>query len=93
MDPYHFLLEHLFCLCHRKTYWTMSMDNVGLTICLLGTPNFMITLAYFPWCKPKWSQDEFNIQPQILQILVTTSWSMMETTPMFSMFTREILTL
>ena len=29
-------LKHLFCLSHHNTCWTMSMDNVGLKICLLG---------------------------------------------------------
>ena len=62
-----FLLEHLFCLSHRKTRWIMSIANVGLKICLLGTSNSTITLTFFPWCKPKWSQDEFNSQSQILQ--------------------------
>ena len=28
MGPCVFLLEHLFCLSHHKTCWTMSMDNV-----------------------------------------------------------------
>ena len=46
---------YIFCLSHRKTCWIMSMDNVGLKICLLGISNFMITLTFFPWCKPKWS--------------------------------------
>jgi hypothetical protein len=43
----------------RKTYWTMSVDNVGLRICLLGTFNYMVTLKRFPWCQLKWSWDEF----------------------------------
>ena len=43
-----FLPEHLFCLSHRKTRWTMSMDSVSIKICLLGTLNFMITLTFFP---------------------------------------------
>ena len=61
------LLEHLFCLSHRKACWTMSMDNVGLEICLMGTSNSMVTLPFFPWCRPKWSRDEFNNQSHILQ--------------------------
>ena len=69
-----FLPEHLFHLSHYKTYWTMSVDHVGLKPCLGGTSNFMVTLALFPWCKPKWSRDEFNNQSQILQGLGTTSW-------------------
>jgi hypothetical protein len=76
MGPYLFLLEHHFCLSHRKTCWTMSVDNVGLQICLLGTLISMITLTILPRCKPKWSRDEFNNQSQILQGLGTTSWSM-----------------
>ena len=37
--------------------WIILVDNVGLKTCLLG---IMITLTFFPWCKPKWSQDKFN---------------------------------
>ena len=29
MSPCLFLLEHLFCLSHWKTSWTMSVDNAG----------------------------------------------------------------
>ena len=76
MGPCLLLLEDLFCLSHRKTRWIMSMDNVGLKICLLGTSNFMITLTFIPWCKPKWSQNEFNNQSQVLQGLGTTLWFM-----------------
>ena len=48
MDPCLFLLEHLFYLSHRKTRWTMSVDNIGqVKICILGTSNFMITLTSF----------------------------------------------
>ena len=79
-------------LCHRplpfstrapllpllpQIHWTMLVDNVDLKICLLGTSTSMVTLAFFfPWCKLKWSQDEFNSQSHILQGLGTTSWSM-----------------
>ena len=62
-----FLLKHLFCLSHRKTHWIMSVDNVGLKICILGTSNSMVTLIFFPWCKLKWSRNELNNQSQILQ--------------------------
>ena len=52
-----FLLEHLFYLSDHKTRWTMSVENLDLEICLLGTLNFMITLAKkISWCKPKWSR-------------------------------------
>ena len=44
-------VEHLFCLSHQKTWWTVSMDNVILKICLLGTSNFMVTVPFFPWCN------------------------------------------
>jgi hypothetical protein len=54
--PSFILLEHIFCLSHHKTRWTMLEDNVGLKICLLGTSNFMVTLTFFPWCKLKWSR-------------------------------------
>ena len=74
--PCLFLLEHLFCLSHRKTCWTMSMDNVGLKICLFGDLELHGHLSFFPWCKPKWSQDEFNNKSQMLHGLGMTSWSM-----------------
>jgi hypothetical protein len=73
MAPFLFLLEHLFCLSHHKTHWTMSVDNVGLRKYLLGNSNFMVTLIFFPWCRLKWSRNEFNSQSQILQGLGTTS--------------------
>ena len=40
-------IQHLFCLSHRQTRWTMLVDNVGLQIWLLGTSNSMITLTFF----------------------------------------------
>ena len=51
MGPCLFPLEHLFCLSHRQSRRTMSVDNVSLKICLLGPSNFMITLTNFtrPW--------------------------------------------
>jgi hypothetical protein len=57
-----YLVDDLFCLSHRKTRWTMLVDNVGLKVRLLETSNSMVTLTFFPWCKPKWSRDEFNNQ-------------------------------
>ena len=42
-----------------------SMDNVGLKICLLRSLDSMVTLMFLPWCKPKWSQDEFSNESQI----------------------------
>ena len=36
MGPYLCLLEHLFCLSHHKTNWTMSLYNVSLITCHLG---------------------------------------------------------
>jgi hypothetical protein len=39
-----FLLDHLSCLPHNKFRWTMSMDYLGLQICLLGTLTFMVAL-------------------------------------------------
>ena len=71
-----FLPKHLFCVSHRETCWTMSVDNVGLNICLSEILNSMVTLTSFPWHKPKWSRDEFNSQSQIFQGLGTTSWFM-----------------
>ena len=56
MGPCLFLPEHLFCLSHCKTRWTMSTNNAGLKTRILETYNSMVTLIYFfPWCKPKWS--------------------------------------
>ena len=83
MGPCLSLQEHHSCLSHRKTHWTMSTDNEGLTICLLKTSNFMDTMTFFPWCKPKQSRDEFNNQSHILQGLGTTSWCMMWTAPKY----------
>ena len=40
-----FLLEHLFWLSHRRTRWTVLVDNVGLKICRLGTSNSMVALT------------------------------------------------
>ena len=40
-------IQHLFCLSHRQTRWTMLVDNVGLQIWLLGTSNSMTTLTFF----------------------------------------------
>ena len=70
-----YLLDDLSCLSHRKIRWTMLVDNVGIKVCLFGTSNSMVTLIFFPWCKPKWSRDEFNNQSHILNGLGTTSWS------------------
>ena len=42
--------------------WIMQV----LKMCLLGTSNSMVTLTFFPSCKPNWSQDEFNVQSYIL---------------------------
>ena len=76
-EPWSFFLSQLlFCLSHRKTRWTISVYKLGLKISLLGISYSTITLTFFPWCKPKWSQDEFNSQSQTLQGLGTTSWSM-----------------
>ena len=64
MGHYFFPLpEHLFCLSHHKTCWTLSEDNVVLYH-HLGTSKSMVSQTFFPWCKPKWSHDEFNSQSQ-----------------------------
>jgi hypothetical protein len=47
MCPCLFLLEHFFCLFHYKTCWAMSLNNLGLEICLLGTSNSMVSLTFF----------------------------------------------
>ena len=77
MGPCLFLLEHLLCLSHRKTRWTMSVDNVGVKICIFG--DFKLhghSNTIFPWCKLKCFWDVLNIQSNILHGLGTTSWSM-----------------
>ena len=66
MDPYLPPQEHLFCLSHRKTRWTMSVENVSHRTCILETWNSIVTVTFVPWCKPKRSLDEFNNQSQIL---------------------------
>ena len=76
MGPCLFLPEHLICLFHWQTRWTMSVNNVGFKICLLGTSKLVVTLIVFPWCNPKWSWNEFNNQLHILHDLGMTSWSM-----------------
>ena len=35
MGPCLFLPEHFFCFSHRKTRWTMSVNNIGLNLCFL----------------------------------------------------------
>ena len=74
--PLPFSTRAPLCLSHHKTRWTMSVDNASLKICLLGTSNSTVDLTCFPWCKPKWSQDELNNQSHILRGNGTTSWSM-----------------
>ena len=55
-----FLTRAILLPIHRKTYWTMSKGNVDLWMCLLGNHHRHYDI-FFPWCKPKWSWDEFNI--------------------------------
>ena len=47
MGPYLCTIEHLFCLSHCKTPWTMSMNNVSFKICLLRTLDSMVTVTFF----------------------------------------------
>ena len=75
--PWHLERENLFCPSHRKTHWTMIMDNIGLQIGLFGTSSSMVTLTFFSWCNPNWSNHKFNGQSQVLEEKRTTSWSMM----------------
>jgi hypothetical protein len=42
-----FAFENLFCLSHCKTYWTMTMGNVGVKVGLLGTSSSMVILTFF----------------------------------------------
>ena len=78
MVPWHLQQGNLYCLSHRKTCWTMTMDNTYLKIGFLGTSSFMVTLTFSFWCKPKWSWDEFNNQsPTLEEQGMTNSHSMM----------------
>ena len=73
--PLLFFLDHLFCLSQRKTHWTMAVDRVGLKKYILRTSTSVVTLPFFPWCKPKSSRDNFNVQSHRLDGRGTTSWS------------------
>jgi predicted metal-binding membrane protein len=78
MGPCLFLLEHLSCLSHCKTCWTISMDNVGFLNTSFGDLELHgRSCIISPWCKPKWSHDKFNSQSHIVHGLGTTSWSIM----------------
>ena len=71
-----FLLEHLFNLSHRQN----PLDHVNEQRKPYHRSFRDLELhgrfaTFFPWCKLKWSQDEFNSQSQILQDLGMTSWS------------------
>ena len=64
--PWAFFLslpEYFFCLSHRKTRWTTSVDTIGLKTRIFGTSNSMVTLTFPPWCKRKWSTPEQVQQP------------------------------
>ena len=76
MGPCLLVQEHLFCLSHRKTRWTMSVDNTCLEICLLGTSNSMVTMTFFSSVWTEVVQDKFNNQSHILEGFETTSRSM-----------------
>jgi hypothetical protein len=41
-----FLIEHLFCLSHRKTRWTMLVDDVGLKKVVLSGPWILWSLRH-----------------------------------------------
>jgi hypothetical protein len=70
--PCFFLLYHFSCLSHRKTRGTMPMYQLGLKTCLSQTTTSMVTQPFFPWCRPKWSRNEFNSRSKLLQRLGTT---------------------
>ena len=63
------VITSFLCHSHNKTRWTMSVNNVGFKLCLLGTSNFMITLTFFPWCKPKWSRTTSTTTHKIYRTL------------------------
>jgi hypothetical protein len=75
MGPCLLLPGHISCLSQRKTRWTMSVHLLGLKIYILGTSTSMVPLPFFPWCKPKLSQDNFNNQSAALQSPGPSSWS------------------
>jgi hypothetical protein len=41
----------------------------------------VVTLPFFPWCKPKTSRDDFNVHSHRLDGRGTTSWSIVLTAP------------
>jgi hypothetical protein len=47
MGPCLFPTKAPFLPHHRKTHWTMLVNNVDLKICLLGTSNSMATQTIF----------------------------------------------
>ena len=48
MGSWLFLVDHLSCLSHRKTRWTMPVHLLGLENYILGTSTFMVPLPFFP---------------------------------------------
>jgi hypothetical protein len=46
-----FLLEHLFCLSHNKTHWTMSVDQCPRSLWAYSVKIRVILITYFtrPW--------------------------------------------
>jgi hypothetical protein len=75
MGPCLFLVDHLFCLSHYKTRWTMSVDYVSLKIMSTWDLNLHGHSDIFlsPWCKPKSYMDKFNNQSTLLHGLRTSS--------------------
>ena len=49
-----FLIEHLFCLSHRKTCWTMLVDDVGLKKVVLSGPWILWSLQHL-FLSVNWS--------------------------------------
>jgi hypothetical protein len=55
-------------LDHGSEYSKLKKTNLWTSISV-------VTLPFFPWCKPKSSRDNFNVQSHRLDGRGTTSWS------------------
>ena len=50
-----------FASPQHKTRWTMSVDNVGLKICLLETLDFMVTLTFIVFLDVIWNGPKMSL--------------------------------
>ena len=82
MAPCRFLTYHISCLSHRKTCWTMSVEELGLEICSFG-PRPSWSLCHFVLGVNQNGPGTSSTTNQHSQCLGTTSWSMVYTSPKF----------